>query len=225
MSDAASSQRRLVLQAVSASVLAAGFATLREALAQGRKEPGMYHMQGSVSVNGNPVKRGHVIKPGDTVQTGPRSFAIFVVGNDAFLLRSSAKVETAGSGGFADVLRLATGSLLSVFSPGPRRVETSTATIGIRGTGMYLQAQPRRTYVCTCYGTIEVAPVGMPKMTEIISTTHHEEPRYIYADSSMPVDKMMPKAPVLNHSDAELTLLESLVGRQPPFAGKGYSTY
>lgn len=225
MSDAASSQRRLVLQAVSASVLAAGFATLREALAQGRKEPGLYHFQGAVSVNGNPVKRGHVIKPGDTVQTGRGSFAIFVVGNDAFLLRSSAKVETAGSGGFADVLRLATGSLLSVFSPGPRRVETSTATIGIRGTGMYLQAQPRRTYVCTCYGTIEVAPVGMPKMTEIISTTHHEEPRYIYADSSMPVDKMMPKAPVLNHSDAELTLLESLVGRQPPFAGKGYSTY
>jgi hypothetical protein len=30
---------------------------------------------------------------------------------------------------------------------------------------------------------------------------------------------------VLNHTDAELELLESLVGRQPPFTGKGYKRY
>lgn len=225
MNDADPTQRRRVLAAISATVLAAGMASLREALAQGKKEPGMYHMQGAVLVNGKPVRRGQIIKPGDAVQTGAKSFAIFVVGNDAFLMRSSAKVETAGSGGFADVLRLVSGSLLSVYSPGIRRIETPTATIGIRGTGIYMQADAKRTYVCTCYGTVEVAPAGMPQMTEVISTTHHEEPRYIYADSSMPVDKMMPKAPVINHSDVELTLLESLVGRQPPFAGKGYAPY
>jgi hypothetical protein len=28
---------------------------------------------------------------------------------------------------------------------------------------------------------------------------------------------MMMKAPVINHSDAELALLEALVGRRPPF--------
>jgi hypothetical protein len=28
-------------------------------------------------------------------------------------------------------------------------------------------------------------------------------------------------APVLNHTDAELTMLESLVGRKPPFAAQG----
>ena len=225
MNDRDSVQRRRVLKAVTAATLAAGMASLRDALAQGKKEPGMYHLQGAVRVNGNPVRRGQIIRPGDNVQTGAKSFAIFVVGNDAFLMRSSARLETAGSGGFADVLRLVTGSLLSVYSPGIRRIETPTATIGIRGTGIYLQAEARRTYVCTCYGTVEVAPMGMPKMTETISTTHHEEPRYIYADSSMPVDKMMSKAPVINHSDAELTLIESLVGRQPPFAGKGYTPY
>ena len=32
----------------------------------------------------------------------------------------------------------------------------------------------------------------------------------------------MQKAPVVNHTDAELTLLESLVGRKPPFSGSGY---
>ncbi|MFM9966844.1 MAG: hypothetical protein ACKVQK_00360 [Burkholderiales bacterium] len=218
-------RRRHMLGAVSVSALALGFASLREALAQGKKPPGMYHLQGAVQVNGKPVRRGQVVNPGDSVQTGANSFAIFVVGSDAFMMRSATKVETSGKGDFADVLRLVTGKLLSVYSPGARRIQTTTATIGIRGTAMYLEVQAKRTYVCTCYGTIDVAPVGMPKMSEVISTNHHEEPRYIYADSSMPVDKMMPKAPVINHTDSELILLESLVNRKPPFVGKGYAGY
>jgi len=153
------------------------------------------------------------------VQTGARSQAVFVIGQDAFILRASSRVETAGSGLFADVLRLATGRMLSVFSSGARRIDTPTATIGIRGTGIYLEAEAKRTYVCTCYGTVVVAPLDMPKMSETITTKHHEQPRYVYADSSMPEDKMMPRAPVINHTDAELILLESLVGREPPFKG------
>ena len=196
-----------------------GFAAVREALAQGKRPPGMVRVQGNVRVNGKPARRGQVINPGDTVQTGARSQAVFVIGQDAFMLRASSRVETSGKGEFADVLRLATGKLLSVFSSGARRLETPTATVGIRGTGLYLEAEAKRTYVCTCYGTVVVAPRDMPKMSETITTKHHEQPRYIYADSSMPEDKMMPKAPVINHTDAELILLESLVGREPPFVG------
>ena len=33
---------------------------------------------------------------------------------------------------------------------------------------------------------------------------------------------MMSAAGVINHTDAELTLLEGLVGRKPPFAGIGW---
>jgi len=29
----------------------------------------------------------------------------------------------------------------------------------------------------------------------------------------------------VNHTDAELDMLEALVGRKPPFAGKGYKPY
>ena len=212
-------QRRLILKAVSASAIAVGFASVREALAQGKRPPGMVRFQGNVRVNGKPARRGQAVNPGDTVQTGTRSQAVFVIGQDAFMLRASSRVETAGNDIFADVLRLATGRLLSVFSSGARRLETPTATVGIRGTGLYLEAEAKRTYVCTCYGTVVVAPRDMPKMSETITTKHHEQPRYIYADSSMPEDKMMPKAPVINHTDAELILLESLVGREPPFVG------
>jgi hypothetical protein len=36
---------------------------------------------------------------------------------------------------------------------------------------------------------------------------------------------MMVPAMMMNHSDAELILLESLVGRLPPFYGQGFSSY
>ena len=198
-------QRRLILQAGSA--IAMGFVSMREALAQASRPPGLYRVRGTVRVNGRPVRRGQVVNPGDRVETGARSQAVFVIGQDAFLLRALGRLETAGSGAFADLLRLSTGKLLSVFSAGQRRIETPTATVGIRGTGIYLESEDKRTYVCTCYGTVEVAPRDMPKMSETITTRHHEQPRFIYADKSMPEDKMMPKAPVINHTDAELILL------------------
>jgi hypothetical protein len=36
---------------------------------------------------------------------------------------------------------------------------------------------------------------------------------------------MVAPAPMINHTDAELELLESLVGRQPPFIRKGSRRY
>ena len=197
---------------------------VKDALAQPRRPEGMVRAEGDVRVNGTPAKRGQVIKPGDVVATGRNAFAIFTVGEDAFLMRSVSRVETAGSGGFADVLRLVTGKMLSVFSKGERRLESPTATIGIRGTGVYLEVERTRTYACTCYGSVVLAPAGMPQMTENIKTEHHEQPRYVYADKSMPVEQLLQKAPVINHTDAELILLESLRGRKPPFVGvAGYS--
>jgi len=35
----------------------------------------------------------------------------------------------------------------------PHHLKTPTATVGIRGTGLYVESQPDLTYVCTCYGT------------------------------------------------------------------------
>jgi hypothetical protein len=61
--------------------------------------------------------------------------------------------------------------------------------------------------------------VGDPKAGETVRTTHHDQPRYIYP-KGMP--RMIERAPVINHTDAELVLLESLVGRKVPFDPKSY---
>jgi hypothetical protein len=193
---------------------------LHDALAADRRPSGMIEVQGEVLVNGRPATAGAALKPGDRVATAPGSSAVFVLGQDAFLMREKSELLTAGGKAFAGAMRLVTGKLLSVFGRGPRSIATATATIGIRGTGIYIEAEAERTYVCTCYGVVDLQASNMPKARETVRTTHHDAPRYIYARGESPI-KMIESAPVINHTDAELIMLEALVGRKPPFVGSG----
>ena len=54
-----------------------------------------------------------------------------------------------------------------------------------------------------------------PEVSEVVTTKRHEAPRYVTAVPGG-TPKIEP-APIINHTDVELTLLEALVGRQPPF--------
>jgi hypothetical protein len=103
-----------------------------------------------------------------------------------------------------------------VFGKGPRTVYGPTSTIGIRSTGLYLEAQPDVTYVCTCYGATDIAASDDPKISESIVSTHHDAPRYVLARPDK--GRRIVPAPFKNHTDLELTLIESLVGRNPPFS-------
>ena len=150
---------------------------------------------------------------------------VFVIARDAMLVRADSRVKVEGSAGqlVAAGLRIVTGAVLSVFQPGvPKRIDTQTATIGIRGTGIYVEVQTHRTYVCTCYGTVDIAAVDDPAARETVHTEHHDAPRYVMAHGA---PQMIMGAPVVNHTDAELIMLEELVGREPPFVGKGYKPY
>ena len=208
--------------AAGGAALAVAMARLRQALAVGSVEAGIARARGDVRVNGQAARRGMEVKPGDVVVTGRDAELVMVVGRDAYLVRANSRVEFSGDAARLAVaaLRVVTGAVLSVFEPGARkRIQTSTASIGIRGTGVYVEVDEMRTYVCTCYGEAELTPVDDPKAGETVRTTHHDQPRYIYP-KGMP--RMIEHAPVINHTDAELVLLESLVGRKVPFDPKNY---
>jgi len=200
------------------AAVALQMALLREALAAGAVEKGIYRVRGDVRVNGNAAKEGMEIKAGDVITTGPNSEAVFVSGKDAYLIRANSRFEAQGVTAGALVLtglRLVTGAALSVFSRGePKTLRTATATIGIRGTGIYLEAEPARTYVCVCYGVADLAASMDPTARETVQTRHHEAPRYIMGTGA---PQMLMGAPVINHTDTELIMLESLVGRRPMF--------
>ena len=142
---------------------------VRRALAQGKLEKGLYRVAGDVQVNGAAARPGALLGAGDSVSTGGDGLAVFVVGRDAMLVRKRTSLSLLENG-----LRIATGAVLSVFEPGrPRQIETGTAVIGIRGTAVYVEAEPDRSYVCTCYGEAVLEPKGDPAARETVRTTHH----------------------------------------------------
>ncbi len=186
----------------------------------------VYRLKGTAFVNDNPASENSRIRAGDTVRTGPGSEFIFAVGGDSFLLRGDSEIVITGSNYFIDSMRVLTGRILSVFARReanrPLNLFASTATIGIRGSGVYLEAEPEQTYVCTCYGRITLASSLDPNDRESITSKNHDEPRYI---SNRPSNgSRIREAPVINHSNQELELLEAIVGREVP-AGFGKQSY
>jgi len=216
-----SALRRLAVAGLLGAGGAAGL--LRAALAAGHAgtQTGIRSIKGTVTVNGQPATVGQEIKPGQTVVTGPDSEAIYVIGKDAFLQHENSEFGRAEGTGVV-VLRYITGKVLSVFGKGRKRLETPTATIGIRGTACFINAGTDNTYFCLCYGTAVITPKGNPKARRWLRTKHHESPMNVSSGKTGPAYRKME---VVDHTDDELVMLEELVGRVPPFVGKGYSAY
>lgn len=221
-------RRRWLIQALAAGLFASGlprsalaesfFGSVPARLPVGRS---VYRVSGSATVNGKDISAETVINPGDTLQTGKGSELIFAVnGSHAMILRGNshlvieAEKKSAGSW-IINGLRLVTGKLLSVSRDSRMQVHTATATLGIRGTGFYVESDPDLTYFCTCYGTTDVAANADPESRETIESKHHDRPLYIVKDGG--AGNNIRPAPFINHTDQELTLIEALVGRTTPF--------
>ncbi len=211
-------ERRQLLQALAVGL---GVATSGWVSAAGNRpvQAGLRRLRGDVRVNGEPGHEGRLVLPGDVVTTGPDSEVVYVVGADAYLLRANTEVrhDPKGTPGLVQFVR---GKALSVFGTGAKRLETPAAAIGIRGTGCYIEATADQTYFCLCYGRAELVPVADPAQRREVATTYHDRPYYVSTVQNEPV---LRDAPVVNHTDAELIMLEALTGRRPPFLQQNYS--
>ena len=190
------------------------------------EDKSIYSLDGVALVNGKPATLNTRIRAGDRVQTRADSELIFVVGADSFIMRSNSDMQIEGSNFFIDSLRILSGQLLSVFAKRKAgqvlKMLAPTATIGIRGTGIYMEVEPDLTYLCTCYGQVEVTARDDPSDKELITTKNHDAPRYISSKPSKGTS--IRSAPVINHSNSELKLLEAIVGRKVP-RGFGKNSY
>ncbi|OGA24838.1 MAG: hypothetical protein A3I02_12515 [Betaproteobacteria bacterium RIFCSPLOWO2_02_FULL_67_26] len=188
----------------------------------GKLPPGqsIYRIAGTASVNGAPATLQTPVRPGDTVETGKDSELIFVIDGHSMLLRSESRLvieseKKDAASRLISGLRMLTGKILSA-SRGTRfRVTTATATIGIRGTGWYGESDPEQTYFCTCYGATDVTSINDPDSKETVVSKQHDRPLYITGRSAR--GRNIRNAPFINHTDQELMLIETLVGRSPPF--------
>jgi hypothetical protein len=219
-------RRRWLIQALGAGyfstlpmaqALAQVLGSRPEKLPEGRS---IYRVQGRVLVDGKEANLQTPVTPTSTIETPANGEIVYVQNQNSYVQRGNSRVvlERAerSDGTFAAGLRIVTGALLSVFPRGsPMTLKTKTATVGIRGTGVYLEADEEQTYFCTCYGVADVAAINDPESKETVAAKHHDRPLYILANEQK--GKNIRPAPFVNHTDQELSLIETLVGRQPPF--------
>jgi len=212
-------RRRALVRLAAGAALAGGIpGVISRALAKGdlANRQGIQRLEGSVTVGGRKAELGAPVNLGDRIETGAGSSAVAVVGQDAFLLRANSVIVVRGERGVLSQLLVESGRVLSVFGKKPVEVKASIASIGIRGTGAYLEVAPEEVYFCLCYGEAQVEGASMAPRT--VKTTHHEQP--LLLTQSAGVMQAQP-GPFRNHTDAELVMLEALVGREPPFMRDG----
>ena len=217
-------RRRLLIKALAAGLFSGSVAEAGPAAAQvsgGRPaklppDRSVFSASGTTTVNDQPVARDTLIRPGDTVRTSKNSEIIFVVSDCSMLLRADSQLSLEGQpAGRLVGFKLLVGKLLSVYPSGPVRIETATANVQIRGTGVYIESDPELTYFCTCFGVTDVVAKDDPDSTTSVQASHHDRPLYIDAGAKNRGNSIRP-ARYINHTDEELKLIETLVGRTLP---------
>ena len=194
--------------------LAAAMVVLVSRPARAQKLFGVVHeVAGEVSVNGVRLTHLGVLEAGQTLRTGADGRIVFSLGGDAYFLRANSELRLDAwrpREAVVDLLRLVTGALGATFARGMRRALIApTATIGIRGTGTFLSATPEATYVCTCFGTTDIATVPSAAKASVSADTAFHQARRI--------QRAIVPAPFEGHTDEDIARLEALVGRPNPF--------
>jgi len=208
--------RRTLLR-YSLKMSALGLTALLPAPLAAMVKPGMRSIKGDVRINGQVAGLDAVVGPGDKVTTGEGGEATLISGFNAFLIRSDSEIVFPEDNATQKVLQVASGRILSVFGADKLTIDVPFATIGIRGTGVYVEAWPTRNYLCLCYGRAVLKSKLNPNVRESLSTRHHEAPRTLHADPGAHGGKYFAPAKMVNHTDVELIMLEALVGRIPLF--------
>jgi hypothetical protein len=225
-------RRRWLIRALASSALAAGFPAGNAAAqtlfgsrpARLPANQSIYRLVGDVTVNGAPASLATRIGAGDLLRTGPDAELVFVVGGTALILRGNSELQleqerNAAAQFVLTGLRMLTGRLLSVSRNQAISVRTVTATIGIRGTGWYVESDPELTYFCTCYGITDLVSNADPSSRDTVASRQHDKPVNITAGGAPGAN--IQRAGFKNHSDQELMLIETLVGRRVPFVFPG----
>lgn len=202
-------QRRSFLSAAAAFTAMGGYAG-----AQAQARSNVVELIGDALLNGRKMLPQTPIQTGDTVETGPGSSLIFVLGEASFQVRQNTRlnVERGTSLTAVSVLRMITGGVASVWGKGrPRRIMTPTLTAGIRGTGVYteiMKTQDQRSYFCNCYGVVDLT-VG--NETVVSDAVYHQA---FWGETIAQKDRLLTPAKPLNHSDEELEFLARLINQR-----------
>jgi hypothetical protein len=209
-------QRRSFLQAAAAWTAMGGFGA-----AQAQRRSNIVDLRGDAMLNGQPMNPQQTIQTGDSVETGPGSHLVFVVGTTAFQVRQNSRltIDRGATLNSVSVLRMLTGAVASVWGRGTsRQIVTPTLTAGIRGTGVYTEVRPDeayRSYFCNCYGTVDMIAGG----DRLVSRSNYHQS--FWAEAQPKNGRLLTAAGAINHTDEEMEMLAHLVNQQTAWEALG----
>lgn len=188
-------------------------------LPAGAQAAAVRELSGSVLLNGRSMTPASAPVAGDSLFTGASGQVSFTIGGDAIFLRPGSELRLVARARetLVNGLRLVTGRMGATFGRGgARSVIARTVTIGIRGTGVYVETTPEETYACTCFGATELTSNADGSMMERVAVSaRNHEARRIYRDPQMGMRVV--EAGFERHTNEEMTRLEALAGRPNPF--------
>ena len=210
-------QRRSFLQAAAAWSTMGGFAA-----AHAQQRTNIVELRGDAQINGQRLSQEQTIQTGDSLETGPDSQLVFVIGNSSYLVRQNSRftVERGATLNAVSVLRMLTGAVASVWGRGStRQIVTPTLTAGIRGTGVYTEVFPQqsyRSYFCNCYGVVDMSAGGDKTVSE---AQYHQS---FWGEVQPKNGRYLTPAKAINHTDEEMEYLAKLVNQRTAWeiAGK-----
>jgi hypothetical protein len=174
----------------------------------------VHDLRGRVTINNRPATTKSDILPGDRIATGNDGHFVFVMGQDAIMLRSRSELAIERYEDSQGLLKLVTGALGAVFGVGrARRIVAANVTAGIRGTGVYLETRGDGTYFCTCWGTVDLAASDEASDRQLVDSKRH----VANLVSAVPRGgtRFRPSQ-FETHTDEEMDILEKCVGRRSP---------
>jgi len=157
---------------------------------------------------------GKIIRPGEHVVTGAGG-AVLRSRDQLFYLDQGTDAEfDIDQDGRITMISVVTGGILSLFGPKTgkgTKITSANASASIRGTTTYFkwQEEHQRTYVCCCYGHLDLQNSDGGGI--ILETTYHNAVILPQGGGMQPAPYDAP----LDHYDDDIVTLEAHVGRQP----------
>jgi hypothetical protein len=171
---------------------------------------------GKVTLNGQPVTRGSIIKSGDVLETDPAGSCEIMIKDKNILMLKGGKVvfNVKGSN---NTIQLERGWFAGVTKQkfteqGEFNISTPTALAGVRGTSFCIKViKPAETYFCVCNGVIRLKGQGQEESAaETVRAAHHQSKKFV-KDANGKI-KVINNAGLLFHDDNSVNAMAKKIG-------------
>lgn len=230
------SRRKFLKGAAAAGLVAAsaplsGLGSFARANAEDKPFAVLQKFTGEVLINGKAAVAKDPISAGDSVRTGKNSTAwVLIQGTAITMIKHLSNVIISGPldkngapAGRGAALTIHSGAALNYIhankkSPYPYSIKTAAVVAGVRGTTFFVEIfDETRTYVCDCFGNLELTSAAAPKVVKKLTTEHHTA--LLIGQEGSDEDELMKPAGLLHHTDEEIAdmknVFEDATGLKP----------